>query len=66
MSNKASMTGPRRSVVAGAALVVPAALTADGCSSSSSGSSSALACPSKPGTAVTAKPDMPPLIASPA
>src|SRR5271165_2188298 len=52
MSNKASMTGPRRSVVAGAALVVAAALTAGGCSSSSSSSSSALACPSKPGTAV--------------
>jgi hypothetical protein len=28
MSNKASMTGPRRSAVAGAALVVAAALTA--------------------------------------
>ena len=28
MSNKASMTGPRRSVEAGAALVVAAALTA--------------------------------------
>ncbi|HEY6312862.1 MAG TPA: PQQ-binding-like beta-propeller repeat protein [Streptosporangiaceae bacterium] len=52
MSNEASMIGPRRSVVAGAALVVAAALTAGGCSSSSS-SSSALACPSKPGTAVT-------------
>jgi alcohol dehydrogenase (cytochrome c) len=52
MSNEASMIGPRRSAVAGAALVVAAALTAGGCSSSST-SSSALACSSKPGTAVT-------------
>jgi outer membrane protein assembly factor BamB len=52
MSNEASMIGPRRCAIAGAALVVAAALTAGGCSSSSS-SSSALACPSKPGTAVT-------------
>jgi alcohol dehydrogenase (cytochrome c) len=52
MSNKASMTGPRRCAVAGAALVV-AALTAGGCSSSSGSSSSALACSSKPGTAIT-------------
>jgi alcohol dehydrogenase (cytochrome c) len=53
MSNEAGTTGPRRSVVAGAALVVAAGLIAGGCSSSSSSSSSSLACPSKPGTAVT-------------
>ena len=52
MSNKAGTVGGRRSVVAGAALVVAAGLIAGGCSSSSS-SSSTLACPSKPGTAVT-------------
>ncbi len=55
MSNKASTAGARRPAVAGAALVVAAALIAGGCSSSSSssGRSSTLACPSKPGAAVT-------------
>jgi alcohol dehydrogenase (cytochrome c) len=52
MSNEASMIGPRRTAVAGAALVVAAGLIAGGCSGSSS-SSSAMACPSKPGPAVT-------------
>jgi len=52
MSN---VTGPiraRRPAVAGAALVAAASLIAGGCSGSG-GSSSTLACPSKPGTAVT-------------
>ena len=55
MSNKASTVGARRPEVAGAALVVAAGLIAGGCSGSSSSSSSpsTLACPSKPGTAVT-------------
>ena len=55
MSKEASTAGARRPAVAGAALVVAAGLIAGGCSSSSSssGRSSTLACPSKPGTAVT-------------
>ena len=55
MSKEASTAGARRPAVAGAALVVAAGLIAGGCSSSSSssGKSSTLACPSKPGTAVT-------------
>jgi len=53
MSNEASTDGARRRAVAGAALVVAAALIAGGCSGSSGSSPSALACPSKPGTAVT-------------
>ena len=53
MSNEAGTIGARRPAVAGAALVVAAGLIAGGCSSSSSSSSSSLACPSKPGTAVT-------------
>ena len=52
MSDEAGMIGARRPAVAGAALVVAAGLIAGGCSSSG-GSSSTLACPSKPGTAVT-------------
>src|SRR6516164_22796 len=52
MSKQASVIGPRRCAIAGATLVIAAALTAGGCSSSSS-NSSALACPSKPGTAIT-------------
>jgi len=51
MSKQASTIGTRRLAMAGAALVVAAGLVAGGCSGSSS--SSALACPSKPGTAVT-------------
>jgi alcohol dehydrogenase (cytochrome c) len=53
MSHEASMIGARRPTMAGAALLVAAALIAGGCSSSKSSSSSALACVSKPGTAVT-------------
>ena len=53
MSYESSTAGARRSAVAGAALVVAAALIAGGCSGSSGSSPSALACPSKPGTAVT-------------
>ena len=53
MSNEASTGGARRRAVAGAALVVAAGLIAGGCSSSSGSNPSALACPSKPGTAVT-------------
>jgi alcohol dehydrogenase (cytochrome c) len=52
MSKQASSIGPRRSVVAGAALVIAAGLIAGGCSGSS-GSSSTPACSSRPGTAVT-------------
>jgi alcohol dehydrogenase (cytochrome c) len=52
MSNEGGTIGARRPAVAGAALVIAAGLIAGGCSSSSS-SSSTLACPSKPGTAVT-------------
>jgi alcohol dehydrogenase (cytochrome c) len=52
MGNEASTTGPRRSALAVAALAVAAALIVGGCSSSSS-SPATLACPSKPGTAVT-------------
>jgi alcohol dehydrogenase (cytochrome c) len=52
MRNGASKVGARRPAVAGAALAVAAGLIVGGCSSSSS-SSSTLACPSKPGTAVT-------------
>jgi len=52
MSKQASTIGPRRSTVAGAALMIAAGLIASGCSSSS-GSSSPPACSSKPGTAVT-------------
>ena len=52
MSNEASTIGTRRPAVAGAALVVAAGLIVGGCSGSGS-SSSTLACPSKPGTAVT-------------
>src|SRR6516165_1739096 len=52
MSNEARTIGTRRPAVAGAALVVAAGLIAGGCSGPSS-SSSSLACPSKPGTAVT-------------
>jgi alcohol dehydrogenase (cytochrome c) len=54
MSNSAWATGTRRSVMAGAALVVGVGLIAGGCSSnSSSSSSSTLACPSKRGATVT-------------
>jgi len=53
MRNEASTVGARRSVAAGAVLVVAAGLIAGGCSSGSSSGSSALACPSKHGTAVT-------------
>jgi len=53
MRNEAGTAGARRSTVAGAALVVAASLVAGGCSSSGSSSPGALACPSKPGTAVT-------------
>jgi outer membrane protein assembly factor BamB len=54
VSNGASTIGTRLPAVTGAALVVAAGLIAGGCSSSSSSSSSSsLACPSKPGTAVT-------------
>ena len=53
MSNEASTGGARRRAVAGAALVVAAGLIAGGCSSSSGSNPSALACPSKHGTAVT-------------
>ena len=49
----AVVTSPRRSVVAGAVLVLAAGLIAGGCSSSSGSSSSSLACPSKHATAVT-------------
>jgi outer membrane protein assembly factor BamB len=52
MSNRASTIGVRGFAVAGVALVVAAGLIVGGCSSSSS-SSSTLACPSKPGMAVT-------------
>src|SRR6516162_9541469 len=52
MSNEASTIGTRRPAVAGAALVVAAGLIVGGCSGSGH-SSSTLACPSKPGTAVT-------------
>ena len=52
MSNETGPVGARRPAVAGAALVVAAGLIAGGCSGSGSGSST-LACPSKPGTAVT-------------
>jgi alcohol dehydrogenase (cytochrome c) len=52
MNKQASTIGPRRSVAAGAALMIAAGVVAGGCSSSSS-SSSTSACPSKPGTAVT-------------
>jgi glucose dehydrogenase len=52
MSNRASTIGVRRFAVASAVLVVAAGLIVGGCSSSSS-SSSTLACPSKPGMAVT-------------
>ncbi|MGO9779409.1 MAG: hypothetical protein ACLPQY_06475, partial [Streptosporangiaceae bacterium] len=52
---EARTAAARRPAVAGAALVVAAGLIAGGCSSSSKGSasSSTLACPSQPGTAVT-------------
>jgi len=53
MRNEAGPAGARRSAVAGAALVVAASLAAGGCSGSGSGRPGALACPSKPGTAVT-------------
>jgi outer membrane protein assembly factor BamB len=52
MSNEAGTVGTRRPAVAGAALAVAAGLVAGGCSGSSS-SPGALACLSKPGTAVT-------------
>src|SRR6202042_3009498 len=52
MSNEANAIGGRRLAVTGAALLIAAGLIA-GCSSSGSGSSSALACPSKHGTPVT-------------
>ena len=52
MRNEVSMIGPHRSALVVAALVVTAGLIAGGCSSSRS-SSGTLACPSKPGTAVT-------------
>jgi len=52
MSNEAGTVGTRRPAVAGAALAVAAGLVVGGCSSSS-GSPGAIACPSKPGTAVT-------------
>src|ERR1700719_964838 len=51
MRNEVSTIGPRRPALVIAALVVAAGLIA-GCSGSSS-SSGTLACPSKPGTAVT-------------
>jgi hypothetical protein len=54
MSREARTVGARRPVAAAAAFVVTAGLIAGGCSSSgSTSSSSTLACPSKPGTAVT-------------
>jgi len=53
MSNKVGTVGARRPAVAGAALVAAASFVAGGCSASSSSSPGALACPSKPGTAVT-------------
>ena len=52
MGNEASAIGRRRLAVTGAALLVAAGLIA-GCSSSTSSSSRALACPSKHGTPVT-------------
>src|SRR5580693_8479397 len=52
MSNEAGTVGARRPAVTGAVLVIAAGLAAGGCSSSRS-SSGTLACPSKPGTAVT-------------
>ena len=52
MRNEVSMFGPHRSALVVAALVVAAGLIVSGCSSSRS-SSGTLACPSKPGTAVT-------------
>jgi alcohol dehydrogenase (cytochrome c) len=52
MGNEAGKVGIRRPAVAGAALVITAGLIAGGCSSSTS-SSSTLACPSRHGTAVT-------------
>ena len=52
MGNEASAIGGRRLAVTGAALLVAAGLIA-GCSSSTSSSSRALACPSKHGTPVT-------------
>src|SRR6516165_11348891 len=52
MTNETGPIGARRPAVAGAALVVAAGLIVGGCSGSGSGSST-LACPSKPGTAVT-------------
>ena len=52
MRHDTGPASPRRSAVAGAALVVAAGLIAGGCSGSTS-SSSSLACPSKPATAVT-------------
>ena len=52
MRNEVSTTGSRRPALVAVALVVAAGLIVGGCSSSSNGSG-ALACPSKPGTAVT-------------
>ena len=52
MSNEAGTVGARRPAVTGAVLVIAAGLAVGGCSSGS-GSPGALACPSKPGTAVT-------------
>jgi outer membrane protein assembly factor BamB len=53
MSRKVGTVGGRRLAVAGAALVVAAGLVASCSGSSSTTSASALACPSKHGTAVT-------------
>jgi alcohol dehydrogenase (cytochrome c) len=53
MTNEVSTTGPRRPALVTAALVAAAGLIVGGCSSSSSSSPGTLACPSKPGTAVT-------------
>lgn len=52
MSRGAGKGGARRPVVAGTALLTAAGMLA-GCSGSSSSGSGTLACPSKPGTAVT-------------
>jgi outer membrane protein assembly factor BamB len=53
MSNAGGPIGLRRPALAGAVLVMTASLIAGGCSSSHSSASSALACPTTHGTAVT-------------
>jgi alcohol dehydrogenase (cytochrome c) len=52
MNRQASTVGPRRSAVAGTALMIAAGMIAGGCSSSN-GSSSTPTCSSKPGRVVT-------------